>query len=396
MPTQSTAQEALPARAWFILAVIYLAGLTAPLNQFKVPPMLLQLRQIFGIGLAEAGWLMSVFSLVGVILALPSGFVLQRFGIKTTGLLALVCLLLGSVLGGVAPDATVLLASRVIEGAGMCLIFIMAPSAIALWFPPKQRGAAMGVWGSWVPLGALLMLNIAPLLGAASWTWVWWAGAVYAAATLALFAASFQLPGSEAPAAAAATPKRSMLDGLKNRDAWLLGFIFFSQNMLFLSLSTFLPTYLETERGLGNSTASFLTSVIMICCVVSGALCGLVSGRFRSRRQLILAPMAVLSLSMFLPFRIDPPLLPWLMACIGLATGATPTAIFILLPETVRHKEDVGYGVATIALGQNIGMFLGPALFGWCVEQFGWITAGELFVPIGLLGFGAALLLRVR
>jgi predicted MFS family arabinose efflux permease len=45
--------------------------LAAPLNQFKIPPAIHQITQAVGIGMAEAGLLMSIFSLVGIALALP-------------------------------------------------------------------------------------------------------------------------------------------------------------------------------------------------------------------------------------------------------------------------------------------------------------------------------------
>ena len=46
--------------AWVILAVVYLASVAAPLNQFKVPPIMPVLMQELGIDLAGAGSLMSV------------------------------------------------------------------------------------------------------------------------------------------------------------------------------------------------------------------------------------------------------------------------------------------------------------------------------------------------
>ncbi|HAL86433.1 MAG TPA: MFS transporter, partial [Deferribacteraceae bacterium] len=48
---------------FFILALIYLSGLAAPVNQFKVPPMMQRLISELDISLAASGWLMSAFAL---------------------------------------------------------------------------------------------------------------------------------------------------------------------------------------------------------------------------------------------------------------------------------------------------------------------------------------------
>src|SRR6516162_9593375 len=77
------------AYAWVILAVVFLAGVAGPVNQFKVPPVMPVLIDAFHMDIANAAWLMSIFSVTGFILAIPSGFILQRFGPKTTGLVSI-------------------------------------------------------------------------------------------------------------------------------------------------------------------------------------------------------------------------------------------------------------------------------------------------------------------
>jgi MFS family permease len=149
----------VPSYAWIILLVALLAGVAAPFNQFKVPPLMPVLMQRFQLDLGTAGLLMSIFSITGFVLALPAGLILQRLGPKVAGLIAVGCLAIGSALGTLAAGAGFLLATRLIEGAGMGLISVVSPALIAIWFPPEKRGGPMGVWGTWVPLGSLIMFN---------------------------------------------------------------------------------------------------------------------------------------------------------------------------------------------------------------------------------------------
>jgi MFS family permease len=56
----------------------------------------------------------------------------------------------------------------------------------------------------------------------------------------------------------------------------------------------------------------------------------------------------------------------------------------------------VGLGLAVVALGQNLGMVIGPLLFGMLVETMGWAVAGYWLVPVCLLGFVAGWMVKVR
>ena len=70
----------VPARAWLVLAAIFIASVAAPVNQFKVPPVMPALIHRFGLTMTSAGFLMSVFSLAGLIVAFPAGGPLARLG----------------------------------------------------------------------------------------------------------------------------------------------------------------------------------------------------------------------------------------------------------------------------------------------------------------------------
>lgn len=75
----------MKSRRWLIVLVVYLASVVVILNQYKVPPLMSGLMAEFGVGAAEAGWFMSVFALMGIVLALPAALLLRRFGPKASG-----------------------------------------------------------------------------------------------------------------------------------------------------------------------------------------------------------------------------------------------------------------------------------------------------------------------
>ena len=72
-------------RAWLILAVLLLFSIAAPLNQSKVPPILPILMEAWGLPVGQAGLLMSLFAVTGLVLALPAGFIFQRSRLSLDG-----------------------------------------------------------------------------------------------------------------------------------------------------------------------------------------------------------------------------------------------------------------------------------------------------------------------
>src|SRR4029453_6979477 len=91
-------------RAWTVFSVVFLACVVAAFNQSKVPPLIPALVQEIQLSIVEAGLLMSVLSVAGMVRALPAGLLFRRFGPRRAGLGGIGSLLLGALLGSLAPN----------------------------------------------------------------------------------------------------------------------------------------------------------------------------------------------------------------------------------------------------------------------------------------------------
>ncbi len=112
---------------WFRVFVLLVVSVAAPLNQFKVPPILPFLMDAFNLSASKVGLLMSLFATTGLILALPAGFIFQKLGYRVTGLLAIGSIIVGASMGAMSKSAGMILSSRVIEGIGMSFMTVVAP-----------------------------------------------------------------------------------------------------------------------------------------------------------------------------------------------------------------------------------------------------------------------------
>lgn len=104
------------------------------------------------------GWLMAVFSLLGVVGAIPVGAWIARAGgrrLLFTGLLAIA---VGSAIGAAAHGMAALLLGRVIEGAGFVLITIAGPAVLERIAPPARKDLAFAIWSCFMPAGMAIAL----------------------------------------------------------------------------------------------------------------------------------------------------------------------------------------------------------------------------------------------
>ena len=391
-----------PTYAWVILAVAYIASVAAPLSQSKIPPVMPVLMEAFNLSLTSTGLLMSVFAITGILLALPAGLILQRLGLKVTGLIATGCLVIGSVLGALATTSGMLLFSRSVEGVGMGLIAVAAPTAIAMWFPPQKQGTPMGIWATWAPLGSILMFVLAPwMAGAFGWRSIWWFSAAFALLAFGLVLVFMRMPPGIPTVSQLAdkAAREKLLDvkhALANRDIWYLAALFGLFNLSLTAVSTYLPTFLTTLRGYTMNSAAFTASLPMIAVMIFAPLAGILSDKIGSRKMLFTWPLLAIAVLIPLPFQVSNALIPIMMILNGLIVGAVPTAVFSAAPEIMRKPELAGLGLGVISLGQSLGMFIGPILFGGLVEQFNWTAASLAMFPFILVAFFFGRAVQVR
>jgi MFS family permease len=404
-----------PGYAWVILFATYMATLALTLNWFKVPPVMTSLINEFNLSYAQANGTMSIFSIMGIILAIPAGYILKSFGIKKTGLFSVGAVTIGSVLGAIASTTTLLFVGRFIEGVGMGLIMVMAPFAISLWFPAQKRALATGLWASCVGIGNIVPLIFAPsIMVAYGWQAVWWTGAAYSALAFILFAILFRMPRPEemeaapAPATEEEEPP-SLAKGMANKDLWMISISFGIYNLVLLAMLSILPTFLETQRAFLLTfdkglllNASFVTAAIMLASIITAPLGGYISDRLGKRKIMILIPYILMTVMFLFIFKVTGWMIPLYLFVFGIVGGPIATVLLAAVPEVARKIQFIGIGMAVAILGQQIGSLVGPWLFGKIldlsatVDIAAYVTGGYWMIPICVIGIITTLCIKVR
>jgi predicted MFS family arabinose efflux permease len=380
VPTDDTLTD--HRQAWAVMRVTFVAGIVAAINAFKVPPLMQLLRTELQVDMVTGGWLMSISSLSGLFLAIPTAFLLTRLGPRAIGSVALACTFSGATIGALAPNATALLLGRAVEGMSTSLIAITGPTVISMWFRPRERGLPMGLWAAWVPIGNVLIFNLAhPLQAAVGWRGVWGIGALLSLAALLLFRRVVTAPPR--PAGHRPVPARSFGQVVAHPPSWLLALAFGTFSFALMGYNTWAPTFLAETTGVGTAQASGYASLMFLAAIPANIAAGWLLGRLKNRHALLPAAFALTALLLFWSFRLQSTqaAIPY-MITLGFASNFAPTAVFAFAPETMPSLELAGLGQALVTMGSNVGSLTGPPSLGALFSRAGWAAGGTYLALI--------------
>jgi predicted MFS family arabinose efflux permease len=371
-------------RAWLVALVTIFAGISLGLVQNKVAPCMTTLMDAFSIDMATAGWLSSLFSLIGIVVALPASIILNRFGPKRGGVFALFCAIAGSLMGVFTADAAILMASRIIEGIGVGLISVIGPSLIAMWFPEAKRGLPMSIWGAdqmgaqavMFFLGSVLTVNF-------GWQGMWWFGLAACVLALVFYIICVKSPRPEDSFADVESADVSMAEGIKSPSTWLISLV----TMLFCVgcfgfvnwIATCWSEIFGWSEGEANMWVGFFSIGGLVAAVVIGALLNKVTKRRRFGMIALLVYGVISLVGMNLPF---PQMIALFVAVYAFADAGFPCVLWTMAAQTVKKPELAGVAMGVVCVGFNAGILLGPPITGAVAELWGWTAASILICAV--------------
>jgi len=379
-------------KAWAVMIVVFVASIAVAANRFKVPPVLPVLMDELQVDMVTGGWLMSISSLAGVILAIPAAFLLTRIGLKLTGLVALGCAITGAVVGALATSAQAMLLGRMIEGISVSLMAVLAPTAISLWFPPRERGLPMGIWAAWVPVGNVIMFNVAhPLMDAFGWRAVWWFGALFAFVAAMLVGFVVDSPSQAGSRASSASGLSGALGRmLFNPSAWLLALAFGTFGFCLLGYNTWAPKFLTDTLHIEPAAANAYASLMFLAAIPANVIAGWMLNRMKDRYNMLPVAFLVTTILFFWSFRLGnvSVVVPYMIA-LGFASNFIPTATFTLAPETMPSVQFASLALAIVMVGSNVGSVTGPPALGAILSSGSWSAGSACLVVV--MGIGAGI-----
>ena len=257
--------------------LVVLAGIVAAMHVGKVAPAIPILRAQLDVSLVQAGWLLSLSQMAGMLTAVFVGMFADGFGLRRSVLWGLVLLGLLSGLAGLTTSAPQLLLMRAIEGAAILMVIVPAPALLRSLVDPDRLSTAMGFWGTFMPTGTATALLLGPAL-MAHFGWATWWETLGAIALLMALLFNMGVP-RVAVAVAGARPPAANLQRLRlvwrTPQVWRVALAFACYSGQWLVIIGFLPTLLQTggmSAGLAGTIAAIASAVNIVGNIAGGRL----------------------------------------------------------------------------------------------------------------------------
>lgn len=131
------------------------------------------LQGVFHLSLTHVAWVTLAYLLVLSSLILPMGRLGDLFGFRRLYLLGTALFVLASIGCGLAPGFGWLVAGRVLQALGACMLMSLSSGITTALFPANERGRALGVVGMAVAIGLVLGPTVGGLLTyCVGWRWI--------------------------------------------------------------------------------------------------------------------------------------------------------------------------------------------------------------------------------
>ena len=398
---------------WTVLAIVSFTMMAGYIVAKEMSPLQFMLEKTVGDG--GMGWTSGEFGIfagsrgffnVFLLMLFVGGIILDKMGVRFTGILSCVLMLAGSaaVYGSITlispePMLTVPLLGTVKRqvvlaalgfaffGIGYEMCGITVSKAIVRWFSGKEMALAMGLQVAMARLGTALALGFSPII-ALKW-------GLARPILIGVFCVGVGLiaylyyckmdrrrdkeQGAEDAGGADSEDEKfhfaDMLLTIKNPGFWgitLLCLFYYSALYPFLDFATKLMiSKYGVEAGLAGMIPAILPFTSIVLTPLFGGLC---DKKGRGATMMVIG--SVMLTAVLIVFAIpgsSSALAVTLMCVLGIAFSLLPAALWPAVPKIVPMKQ-LGTSYSIIYYIQNIGLMLIPVLIGKVLEHD---TVGE-------------------
>jgi ACS family D-galactonate transporter-like MFS transporter len=407
----------VPKRRWGIALLLGFGVLVNYFDRVNLSVSRDALQDTFGISTVTFGYLLSAYNWTYAALQLPSGLLLDRFGVRRVGIVGTTIWSIASFGAALSAGIGSMFASRFLLGIGEAPTFPGNAKAIGYWFPEKERSLATAIFDSMAKFASAIGI---PLLGLTllyfGWRWNFAATGIISVVYFALFYSFYRNPsedkfltdaerelitrgGAQLEDKARAAKGAPLGYLLRQKRVCGLALGFASYNYSFYLFLTWLPDYLSKTHHLDLFHAVLYAGIPWLFATITELLIGgwladsLIQRGWNAVRvrQVVLVGGTILGLGILGAARAQTPLqaIFWISLALGGLSAASPVGWSI--PSLIAPKESVGTLGGIMNFCSQLSAIAAPIVTGYILagtHSFFWaFAAAAAFLVVGIGGY---------
>ena len=322
-----------------------------------------------------SGALTSVYFVGYAIGQVPWGAMADRIGSRRVMVASILGIAVSTILFGLAQGFWQAALARLVAGLLGAGVFVPGVRLVSGWFPPEERGTALGIFSIGASVGLISSSTLSPYIA----TIIGWRATIMGIGLLGLaLTAVMWVTLKDNEAEERTEGDGDLRDVLTDRSFWALGVIQMARlgaNYVFIA---WLPLLLREEFGMSLVAAGVTFSLFNIAGMVSNPLGGIISDRL-GEKIVLLVSFAVLAVASF-AFTLVKGGLPMYLVIlvIGWFINFVRSPSFALIPR-LYGVERAGRVSGIQNTFASIGALILPFLIGYIRDATdsywaGWIT----------------------
>lgn len=371
-----------------ILALLFLGWSLGNLDRYIMNYAVVSITGDLQLDASSTGIILSAFFLGYAIMQIPGGWLADKFGAKRVLLMAVITWSIFTGLTAIAWSLTAMIVIRFLFGIGEGGFQPSSSKIIATIFPKEERGRAMSIMLTSGGIVSLIVpLLAAYLLGTIGWRMMFIIIGAIGAIIAFIYWKYIQLPKDEAATAGTenTTNKVNFKELLKTPLMWNLIIAYFCIYAVNWGLVSWIPTYLQKNRGLDLMSIGWAQTIPAITTIIGVYGSGYIIDKLPKGMEKVLGSIScsVIGLLLYLMFTAKTVTL-----FIGYQTVVSIFIAFVitLLPVIVLKKlpsSITGSAMGIANTGGQLAGFVTPMAIGFMVDAFNGSFDAAFWMLIG-------------
>lgn len=387
-------------KEWIVFGIVCLIGIFANLDKSMIGFTADKLISTYGFTKAEMGNLSSVFYVSFILVTIPGGWLVDRFGYKKFVVVSLTILMVFSFLFGNVSGLFAILFLRFLVGFGQAGYTNGAPKIISDNFAPEQCAKVQSIVIATAGIGGILASTVGQSIINVNWHYAYYmlaAGYLVALVLVAIFLKDKKVAKTEVKEKAQPAEKVGFFDAWKNKNTLLLAIAVLFSNLVGVAMMFWLPNVFHVNFDIQNS--SMLSTIMVgfyIVMTIATAISGsVITKYFKGKEQKFIFWLSIITAICIVIF-IAAPVYQVAIAALYVSDFTMMLAFSALLsiPYQLVPRKMIGSSFAVLNIGAFVGGIVSPQLVSAFAQANSYFFSFIVLAVCMVISGGAALLVK--